>query len=113
MANNEKGLYEMNVNTRAGIKKAGGFGGRPAGRNKLYCKPYPKPALLSSLRDKLLVEIGGIVSSLHNPFISKIENEILKVLLNSTMRKLIVLQNGYCSGCGCIESKNSKNKSNG
>lgn len=40
----------MNNNTRAAIKKAGGFGGRPAGRMKLQNRAYPKPAPLSSLK---------------------------------------------------------------
>ncbi|MCP4611792.1 MAG: hypothetical protein GY845_24075 [Planctomycetes bacterium] len=40
----------MNTKTKTPIKKAGGFGGRPAGRNKLQKRAYPKPAPLSSLK---------------------------------------------------------------
>ena len=48
MAVNEKGLYEMNMNTRAAIKKAAGL--TAAKKNKLRYKAYRKPAQLSSLK---------------------------------------------------------------
>lgn len=89
------------------IKKAGA-GRRPAERNKLQNRVYPKPAQLSSLRYKMHVEIGGLVGALNNPFLSQVEKEICNMLFYSTMRKLLVLQNDYCSGCGCAESISSK-----
>ena len=48
MADNEKGFYEMNMNTRAAIKKAAA--GTAAKKNKLRYEAYRKPITLSSLK---------------------------------------------------------------
>jgi len=93
------------MRTKAAIKKAAAV--TAAEEKKLHNKTYPKSARLSSIKYKLLVEIRGLVGSLHNPFLSQAEKETCKVLFYSTIRKLIVLQNGFCDGCGCAESKNS------
>lgn len=76
--------------------------------NKRHNETYPKPAQLSSLKYRLLVETRGQVGLLLNSFLSQGEKETCKILFYSTIRKLIVLQNGYCSGCGCVETKNSE-----
>ena len=81
--------------------------GTAAKKNELRHKAYRKPAPLSSIKYKLLIEIRGLVGALHNPFLSQVGNETCEVLFYTTMRKLIILQNGYCSGCGWVESKNS------
>lgn len=84
------------------------LGQQAASKTELHKTTYTPAAMLSSLRGKLLIEIRGLVGALHNPFLSQGEKETCKVLFYSTIRKLIVLQNGYCSGCGCVESTNSE-----
>ena len=48
MAVNEKGVFEMNMNTRAPIKNAAGL--TAAGEKKLHNGTYSKPARLSNLK---------------------------------------------------------------
>jgi len=107
MANTKKGNEIMNVQ-----KELAACPVRPpeqaARKNHLHNKAYRKTAPLSRSKYKLLVEIRGLVGSLHNPFLSQAERESCEMLFYSTMRKLIVLLNGFCSGCNCVESKDSE-----
>lgn len=89
-------------------KPAARLGRQAASKTELHKITYTKPAPPSRIKYKLLVEIRGLVGALQNPFLSKAEKETYEVLLKITMRKLIVLQNSSCGGCGCVESKDSE-----
>ena len=100
MANSKEGFEIMKMKTRTAIKKAGA-GRRPAGRHKLRCEAYRKPAPLS--RSNLKENLGLLLCHLQSPLTQqqrRIGWQLFEVLLRQYLQSLTEYVSEYPRAAG-------------